>query len=129
MKLLLDMNLSPQWSEVLRRHGWETAHWSAVGDPGATDRAIMQWAQARGYVVVTHDLDFGAILAATRARGPSVIQVRARDILPRALEALLIAALRQFAPLLEGGALIVVEPGRLRARVLPLRLSRDDSEE
>ncbi len=83
MKLLIDMNLSPDWVEVFRRNGWEALHWSMVGDPRATDRAIMEWARANGYVVFTHDLDFGALLAVTQLNGPSVIQVRTQDIMPR----------------------------------------------
>ncbi len=42
----------------------------------------MDWARPSGYVVFTHDLDFGALLAASHAGGPSVIQVRAQDVLP-----------------------------------------------
>ncbi len=36
MKLLVDMNLSPQWVEVFERHGWQAVHWSTVGDPQAS---------------------------------------------------------------------------------------------
>ncbi len=57
VKILIDMNLSPDWARVLERHGWSAVHWSAVGDPRATDRAIMDWAIVNGYVVFTHDLD------------------------------------------------------------------------
>ena len=38
MKILIDMNFSPQWSEVLGKYGWEVLHWSEVGDPKAKDR-------------------------------------------------------------------------------------------
>ena len=38
----------------------------------------MAFAGANGCVVLTHDLDFGAILAATQGRKPSVVQIRAR---------------------------------------------------
>jgi predicted nuclease of predicted toxin-antitoxin system len=41
MKLLIDMNLSPNWVGVFKRNNWEALHWSTVGDPRATDRAIM----------------------------------------------------------------------------------------
>jgi len=67
MKILLDMNLSPEWVEIFARHGWEALHWSKAGDPGATDNTIMEWARVNGYIVFTHDLDFGTILATTRA--------------------------------------------------------------
>ncbi len=65
MKLLIDMNLSPDWSEVFIKQGWQAVHWSAVGDLRATDQAIMDWARTNGYVVFTHDLDFGTLLALT----------------------------------------------------------------
>ena len=71
MKLLIDMNLAPLWVEVFQQHGWEAVQWSAVGDPRASDGTIMAWARDNGYVVFTHDLDFGALLAATGSRGPS----------------------------------------------------------
>ena len=90
MKLLVDMDLAPDWCEVLRRHGWEAVHWSSVGDPRATDTAIMP--RDNGYVVLTHDLDFGSLLAATKATGPSVAQRRPLDILPAHLETTLVRA-------------------------------------
>jgi predicted nuclease of predicted toxin-antitoxin system len=48
MKLLIDMNLSPDWILVFQQQGWQAKHWSVVGDPGATDRAIMEWARVNG---------------------------------------------------------------------------------
>jgi predicted nuclease of predicted toxin-antitoxin system len=79
MRLLLDMNLSPAWVDFLEAEGWETVHWHAVGEPNAPDGEIMVWARDHGYYVVTNGLDFSAILAATRAEGPSVVQIRAQD--------------------------------------------------
>jgi predicted nuclease of predicted toxin-antitoxin system len=80
----------------------------------------MDWARANQYVVFTHDLDFGAILAVTHATGPSVIQVRAQDVLPGHLEGIVTSALRQYEGLLETGALIIVNEGTFQARILPL---------
>jgi predicted nuclease of predicted toxin-antitoxin system len=114
------MNLTPAWIEVLRQYGWECQHWSAVGDPRATDQTIMEWAYSNGYVILTHDLDFGAILAATQANGPSVVQVRARDVLPAHLESILVQTLQQFEALLEAGVLIVLDESRSRVIALPL---------
>jgi len=114
------MSLSPLWAAVLEQQGWETVHWSMIGDPRASDRAIMAWALANEYVVFTHDLDFGALLAATRARGPSVIQIRAQDVTPEHLAKIVVEALRQYGALLETGALVSVEEATARARILPL---------
>jgi predicted nuclease of predicted toxin-antitoxin system len=70
VKLLIDMNLSPLWVDFLTSAGIDTAHWASVGERDALDTEIMAYAAAEDYVVLTHDLDFGAILAATNgARG------------------------------------------------------------
>ena len=38
MKILLDVNLSPEWVQALSAAGFETIHWSAVGAITASDR-------------------------------------------------------------------------------------------
>lgn len=91
-----------------------------VGDPGASDQDIMNWAIAHQYVVFTHDLDFGTMLALSHESGPSVLQVRAEDILPGDLEASVVAALIQHETDLSSGALVVVDESRSRVRVLPI---------
>jgi len=30
IKILIDMNLSPDWVQVLQKHGWSAVHWSSV---------------------------------------------------------------------------------------------------
>lgn len=120
LKLLVDMNLSPDWIPALRKHGWEAVHWSTVGVPRASDKDIMEWATAHRYVVFTHDLDFGTMLALSHEAGPSVLQIRTADTLPDHLEGAVVAALNQHAADLSAGALVVVDERRNRARVLPL---------
>jgi predicted nuclease of predicted toxin-antitoxin system len=58
MKLLVDMNLSPRWVDVLATAGFEAAHWSTLGANNAPDAEIMAYARAHDYVVLTHDLHF-----------------------------------------------------------------------
>jgi predicted nuclease of predicted toxin-antitoxin system len=120
MKLLVDMNLSPRWVKTLTEAGIEAAHWSDVGRANAPDSEIMAFARANGYVVLTHDLDFSAILAATQGAKPSVVQIRAEDVRPETLAPTLIEALRQMAGQLDEGSLLTVDPARARLRVLPL---------
>lgn len=121
MKLLVDMNLSPRWVAILVGSGFDAVHWSAVGASSAPDVAIMGYASANDYVVLTHDLDFGAILAATHGEKPSVVQIRADDVSPDVIGKQVIAALQQMAPELEEGALLTVDSNRPRLRVLPLQ--------
>jgi predicted nuclease of predicted toxin-antitoxin system len=120
VQLVVDMNLSPEWTAELARHGWSAVHWSAVGDPRADDSAIMAWAVTNSYVVFTHDLDFGTILALTHATGPSVLQVRSQDVLPEHIGPMVFAALRQHDAALAAGALVVVEAKKSRVRILPI---------
>ena len=120
MKLLVDMNLSPNWVAHLQLAGLTAVHWSAIGRPDAPDTEIMAYAADHGYVVVTHDLDFGTILAATRGTKPSVVQVRADNLDPVAIGGPLVAALKQMAAELAEGALLTVDPRRTRLTLLPL---------
>jgi len=121
MKLIVDMNLSPRWIEVLRIASVETVHWSSIGPNYAPDAEIMAFAASHGYVVLTHDLDFGSMLAATRDDKPSVVQIRADDLNPDVIGVKVIAALRQMETELQEGALITIEPNRTRVKVLPFR--------
>jgi predicted nuclease of predicted toxin-antitoxin system len=120
IKIIVDMNLPPRWVPVLKAEGFEAVHWSSVGPPGAADIDIMAYAINGGYAVLTHDLDFGAILAATSGSAPSVIQVRAQDVFPEAIGRLVIAAVHQFRVEIEKGVLISVDENRSRAHLLPL---------
>jgi predicted nuclease of predicted toxin-antitoxin system len=69
VKLLVDMNLSPHWVDRLNVAGLPAVHWSGVGRMDAADVEIMAYAAKYDYVVLTHDLDFSAILAATQPSG------------------------------------------------------------
>lgn len=120
MKILVDMGLPPAWTETFAQNGIESLHWSEVGDPKAKDREIMMWAREHGFIVFTHDLDFGHLLALTHAAGPSVIQVRSEDVLPESIGDLVLSALSQYGEMLLAGALIVIEPSGFRARILPI---------
>ena len=104
MKLLLDMNLSPAWIRFLEERGFEAVHWSTIGEPTATDTVIMAWARDRGFVVITHDLDFSALLAYTQAVGPSVVQVRTQDVLPDVIGLKVVQILRDQRVALDEGA-------------------------
>jgi predicted nuclease of predicted toxin-antitoxin system len=120
MKLLIDMNLSPLCVSFLASEGVDAIHWSAIGRSQAADSEILDFAAANGWIVFTHDLDFGTLLATLRTNKPSVIQVRAQDILPAAIGDLVLRAIRVAAPQLEAGALVTVDSLRHRIRLLPI---------
>ncbi|UVO55397.1 DUF5615 family PIN-like protein [Sphingomonas sp. SUN039] len=120
MRIVIDMNLSPRWAAVLEDSGIAADHWTGLGAPTASDGEIMTYAAAHGAIVLTNDLDFGAILAASGESTPSVVQIRADDVSPEAIGVHLVRALRQMADELAAGALVTVEPARARISLLPL---------
>jgi predicted nuclease of predicted toxin-antitoxin system len=70
--------------------------------------------------VLTHDLDFGAILAATGADSPSVIQLRIQDIALAAAKKVVLDVVARFAEEIRQGVLISVDEDRARIRILPI---------
>lgn len=121
MKILVDMNLSPKWGEFLHINGIEAVHWSAVGAAATPDPLILAFAADNGFTVLTNDLDFGAMLAASNRNKPSVVQIRSDDLRPASIGEIVCKALRQMQPEIERGALITIDPKRTRLRLLPLR--------
>ena len=105
MKILIDMNLSPSWTDFLGEYGVEAIHWNQVGDPRAPDQTLFDWAKTNNFVLFTLDLDFGAMLAATHANGPSVIQVRTDNNLPSHIGPLLIELLKEHEDTIRAGRL------------------------
>jgi len=120
MKILNDMNLSPKWVGVFASGGLAATHWSQVGATDAKDSEIMAFAQINDFVVFTHDLDFGTILATTGGAKPSVIQLRTSDVSPQSVGGEVVASVFQMAPELEQGALLTIGPTKSRMRLLPL---------
>lgn len=118
------MNLSPRWIEALAEAGIEACHWSTVGDGAASDREVFQWARRYGFVLLTHDLDFGRILALAGGRSPSVVLLRTQRLLPSDSATMLVSVLRRHTAAIEAGAAVVVSPDRSRVRLLPLQPPR-----
>jgi predicted nuclease of predicted toxin-antitoxin system len=118
--VLVDMNLSPEWVTVLIRAGWNAVHWTDVGIVTADDTDIMNGARSNGQIVFTHDLDFGTTVALTRPSGPSVLQIRTKNVLPEAVAPNVISALNRYESELSAGAIVVVDVNRSRVRILPV---------
>jgi predicted nuclease of predicted toxin-antitoxin system len=126
MKLVVDMNLPPRWVAFLAANGIEAVHWSDVGDARATDATIMNWALDWGYSVLTHDLDFTAILALAGVVGPSIVQVRTQNILPESMGAVLVRVLFTHAVAFAAGAIITIDEVGARVRILPIQRSQGE---
>jgi predicted nuclease of predicted toxin-antitoxin system len=118
--IVVDMNLSPDWIPALVAAGHTAVHWSAVGDIHALDPELMEWARTNDHLLLTHDLDFGTLLAQTQTSRPSVVIVRAADPSVATVGNQVLDAIRQHATELAAGALVVVDVSRSRVRILPI---------
>ncbi len=121
MRLLIDNNLSPRLVAALTAAGWDATHVRALDLHFARDELVLQTAQDDDRVLVSADTDFGALLAASHATGPSVVLVRrltGRRVPD--LAALLIANLPPVEEDLKAGSVVVIEDNALRIRHLPI---------
>jgi predicted nuclease of predicted toxin-antitoxin system len=121
MKLVVDVNLSPAWVGRLAARGFDAVHWSTVGTVTAEDQQILSWAKAEGWVLLTNDLDFSAILASTGDDSPSVVQLRRQDLMSEAAVNSVVAAATAYSREIGRGALLSVDESGARVRLLPLR--------
>lgn len=120
MRFLIDMNLSPLWVPFIEAAGHEAQHWRDMGPPDAPDQELLCYAEHRGLVLVTQDLDFGRLLAMGGATTPSVIQFRAQDVLPGDVGPAFLAAIEAAHDQIAAGALVTIDPTNHRLTLLPI---------
>lgn len=65
---------------ALRECGHDTVHLQEQGLGTLPDGEILAKARMEGRVLLTHDLDFGELLAASRGELPGVIIFRLKDM-------------------------------------------------
>jgi len=82
MKFLLDMGISPKTVNFLNNLGYNAVHLHALGLHKLPDHDILKKAKKEGCIILTHDLDFGELVAASEAKLPSVIIFRLRNMHP-----------------------------------------------
>lgn len=120
MKLLVDMNLSPDWVPLLVARGWEAQHWSQVGPGNTPDTELLRWARECGHIVLTQDLDFSQLLFATRDGDPSVVLLRMDNEFDTVARTHVCDAIAQAERALTAGALLNISGHRVRLRRLPI---------
>jgi len=120
MKILVDMNLSPSWSNFLIEKGIETIHWSSIGSHDSTDEEIFSFAKSNDFTILTSDLDFGFILAITNGKKPSVIQIKAGALSSKKIGGIVVSTIKLLTADIEQGALITIDAHKTRVSLLPL---------
>jgi predicted nuclease of predicted toxin-antitoxin system len=80
MNFLLNMNVNRDMAAQLKKRGHVCRHAGDVGMARATDAEIVAEAKKTREVILTHDLDYGHLLAFSGEEGPSVVILRLRDL-------------------------------------------------
>ncbi len=121
MRFLADAGISPKTVDFLRRSGHDAVHVRELAMQRAPDRVLIEKAQADDRIVLTFDLDFGAILALGILDRPSVVIFRLTDERAESVNRRIEGVLSEQADALASGALILVEDARYRIRKLPIQ--------
>jgi predicted nuclease of predicted toxin-antitoxin system len=120
MRLLADMHVAPRTVTFLRSLGHDVVRVSELLPPTATDEAIVATAVRERRGILTQDLDFSAIVALSGKTVPSVISLRLSSSRVERVNALLQAVLPSLEGDVPSGAIVTVEDGRVRRRLLPI---------
>ncbi len=120
MKFLADMGISPKTVAFLQGLGHAAEHLHHQELDRLPDSAILDKARNEGRILLTHDLDFGELLAASGTQLPSVIIFRLRNMHPERVNRYLRVIISQHQASLEQGAIVSVAEGQVRVRLLPL---------
>jgi len=115
-----DMGVSQKVVEWLRAKGHEAVHLRDEGLQRLPNGEIFQKAGREQRIVLTFDLDFGELLAASAGQVVSVILFRLRNTRADFVIERLGDVLDHSSADLEQGAIVVVEDGRHRVRKLPI---------
>lgn len=120
MRFLADMGVSQRVVAWLRVLGHEAVHLREQGLQTLPNGEIFAKAAREQRIVLTFDLDFGEILAATGGEVVSVIVFRLRNTRADFVIRRLDDVLTQSGADLAQGAIVVVEDSRHRIRKLPI---------
>ena len=120
MKFLIDMGLGRSTASFLRLQGHDALHLRDQGLQRLSDALIVDKAVSEGRIILTHDLDFGRLVAISRQNLPSVITFRLTDMRANNVNNQLQVILDRFVEELESGALVSVTDQAIRIRRLPV---------
>jgi predicted nuclease of predicted toxin-antitoxin system len=120
MRFLADMGVSMRVVEWLRESAHDAIHLREEGLQKLPNGEIFQKAIREERIVLTFDLDFGEIVAASGGRSISVILFRLRNTRADFVVQRLKSVLQQSTEELAQGAVVLVEDGRHRVRRMPV---------
>ena len=104
----------------MEKRGHVCRHMGDIGMSRAKDVEIVAEAKKTGEVIMTHDLDYGHLLAFSGESAPSVIMLRLRDLRTNEIMSRLDAVWKDIESPLMDGAIISLSDKSLRIRTLPI---------
>ena len=120
MRFLGDMGVAQSTLAWLLDKGHDAIHLREQGLCRFSDSDITEKARKEGRIIITFDLDFGDIMAASGGTAPSVIILRLDDQRPQQVNSRLMQVLEESSDALRKGAIISVDERRHRVRMLPI---------
>lgn len=121
MKFLTNMCMSVRTVQWLRQKGYDAVHLREEGLQRLPDEKVIAKAFAEQRVVLTMDLDFGYLLAISKASLPSVVIFRLEDKRSERVNERLSEVLKFCLDDLLAGAIVVVMETAIRVRRLPIQ--------
>jgi predicted nuclease of predicted toxin-antitoxin system len=120
MRFLADMGILPRVVEELRQNGHEAVHLIDEDLNRLPDGDILEKTLREDRILLTHDLDFGELLAASGGSLPSVIIFRLKDMRAANVSRHLFSLINQQSEALNRGAICSVTERKVRIRNLPI---------
>jgi predicted nuclease of predicted toxin-antitoxin system len=116
-RFFVDEDLPLSLATLLRQKGHLCEHIVGLGRRGAPDQKVFELAQERGAILISRDTDFANVLQFPLGSHSGIVVVRfpsetrSRVIVDSVTNMLTTVGESEFS-----GALIIIEPGRLRMR-------------
>lgn len=123
IRFLLDMGLAQSSAEFLRSRGHDAVHLRDQGLERLPDDQIVAKALDEKRTIITHDLDFGRIVALSGDAVPSIVTLRLTNMTPTRVNTALEAVLNEAAESVDRGALVTVTDRGIRVRTLPIDMT------
>jgi predicted nuclease of predicted toxin-antitoxin system len=128
VRFLLNMNLSRDLGRRLAEHGHTYRHARDVGLARATDVEMVETARQSRETILTHDLDYGHLLAFSGRSEPSVVIYRMRDSHVSKMYSRTIGVWSQIEQPLGEWAIVIIKDATLGVRGLPISMQEVESQ-
>ncbi|MEM6427789.1 MAG: DUF5615 family PIN-like protein [Deinococcota bacterium] len=120
MRFLADMGISPKTVVFLNSQGYDATHLRDSNLERLADPEVLSKARDEQRILLTHDLDFGELLAASGADLPSVIIFRLQNMRPERVNKTMLALINSYEDVLTSGAILSITDTKVRIRGLPI---------